>query len=83
MGNCFIISRLHIDTAVGRAPKFVSIGYFCDHAWLLLFYSLSSIHWYPSHLQYAKDSQITRHPLVRLGPLTRARADVSFTRRCV
>ena len=29
--NCFITCHLLIEATVGRAPKFVSIGYFCDH----------------------------------------------------
>ena len=31
IGNCFITCHLLIETTVGRAPKFVSIGYFCGH----------------------------------------------------
>ena len=31
IGNCFITCRLLIEITVGRAPKFVSIGYFCGH----------------------------------------------------
>ena len=31
IGNCFITCRLLIEITFGRAPKFVSIGYFCGH----------------------------------------------------
>ena len=31
IGNCFISCRLLIEITFGRAPEFVSIGYFCGH----------------------------------------------------
>ena len=31
IGNCFISCHLLIEITVERAPKFVSIGYFCGH----------------------------------------------------
>ena len=31
IGNCFITCHSLIETTVRRAPKFVSIGYFCGH----------------------------------------------------
>ena len=39
-----------------RAPVSGASATFCGSS----MYSLRSIHWYPSHPQYVKDSQITR-----------------------
>ena len=58
-GGSFFLGGILTDDVVRpspRAPVCDAFAHFCD----ALMYSLRSIHWYPSHLQYVKDSQITR-----------------------
>ena len=73
--NCFKTCELLKKYVFTPSPKFVvcgSLATFCGSR----LYSLRSIHWYPSHLQHANGSQITRGrppcggPWPRLTPRT-------------
>ena len=91
IGNCFITYRLLIDNTFGRAPEFVSTGYFCAN----LVTTVLLIELYPMVPLVAKLPFVVSQPTLRYSDLitvTVARAEVvsallatqktPFSRRC-